>query len=305
MAFWKRKPRIIKPIGIVPPTPEPGRHGLALVAMMRNEARYIAEWVEFHRLAGVEHFFIYDNGSTDGSAAAFRNATSPDELTLFPWNMEVSDMKRDLPIDVQVLATAHAISNFGGRFRWMAALDLDEFLFPVKENSLLDALADLEHVSNISLPWAHFGRCGHQTRPAGGIVRNYTRRCRDPMTELNFKCIIDPCKVTGAALHYFTTTDLGRSTANDTGDISSRSHRNEGKNISYHSIQLNHYYSKSDEELREKLMRGSASPHQRATYTSLVTEKVRRIEEDTVDDMRAIEFLTRSASRQQVEGQGR
>ena len=24
-----------------------------------------AEWIEFHRLVGVERFFLYDNGSTD------------------------------------------------------------------------------------------------------------------------------------------------------------------------------------------------------------------------------------------------
>ncbi len=38
---------------------------LSVCAIYKNEARYLAEWIEFHLLAGVEHFFLYDNNSTD------------------------------------------------------------------------------------------------------------------------------------------------------------------------------------------------------------------------------------------------
>ena len=38
---------------------------LSVCAIYKNEARYLAEWLEFHLLAGVEHFFLYDNNSTD------------------------------------------------------------------------------------------------------------------------------------------------------------------------------------------------------------------------------------------------
>ena len=38
---------------------------LSVCAIYKNEARYLAEWLEFHLLAGVEHFFLYNNNSTD------------------------------------------------------------------------------------------------------------------------------------------------------------------------------------------------------------------------------------------------
>ena len=38
---------------------------LSVCAIYKNEARYLAEWLEFHLLAGVEHFFLYNNDSTD------------------------------------------------------------------------------------------------------------------------------------------------------------------------------------------------------------------------------------------------
>jgi len=40
---------------------------LAICATIKDEAPYIPEWIEFHRGVGVEHFFLYDNLSSDGS----------------------------------------------------------------------------------------------------------------------------------------------------------------------------------------------------------------------------------------------
>ena len=38
---------------------------LSACTIYRDAAPYLAEWVEFHRLVGVERFFLYDNGSSD------------------------------------------------------------------------------------------------------------------------------------------------------------------------------------------------------------------------------------------------
>ena len=38
---------------------------LAACTIYRDAASYLAEWIEFHRLVGVERFFLYDNGSVD------------------------------------------------------------------------------------------------------------------------------------------------------------------------------------------------------------------------------------------------
>ena len=38
---------------------------LAACTIYRDDADYLGEWIEFHRLVGVERFVLYDNGSTD------------------------------------------------------------------------------------------------------------------------------------------------------------------------------------------------------------------------------------------------
>ncbi|MEE1110133.1 MAG: glycosyltransferase family 2 protein, partial [Lachnospiraceae bacterium] len=41
------------------------KHALAVVVIVKNEELYIREWIEYHRLAGISHIYLYDNGSTD------------------------------------------------------------------------------------------------------------------------------------------------------------------------------------------------------------------------------------------------
>ena len=38
---------------------------LSLTLIVKNEAFYIKEWIEFHRMIGVTHFYIYDTYSAE------------------------------------------------------------------------------------------------------------------------------------------------------------------------------------------------------------------------------------------------
>ena len=40
---------------------------LTLCAIAKNEGRYLQEWIEYHKMLGVEKFFIYDNESADNT----------------------------------------------------------------------------------------------------------------------------------------------------------------------------------------------------------------------------------------------
>ena len=58
------------PRAVLPPNrhSSPSRY-LAATAIFKNEAAYLAEWIEFYRLIGVEHIYLYDNCSTDNPKA--------------------------------------------------------------------------------------------------------------------------------------------------------------------------------------------------------------------------------------------
>lgn len=291
--FLKRGQSITR-IGIDPPAARPGRAGLALVLIVRNEARHIAEWARFHLRAGVRHFYVYDNGCTDGTIEAL--GFLAERLTVVPWDQKFRSGGTE--IHNQVLAYAHATRNFGHGWRWISYLDADEFLVP-KGAGLDEALAGLEGCRNISLPWHMFGRSGHMAVPEGGVVENYTRRNPDPMSEArglrNFKMIVDPCHVTAIKVHT-VETDGSSDTCNDRGQRFTARAREGREFYSAERIQLNHYYTRSDAELRAKIARGPNLTTPDADHLRRVMRKVDNIEAGEVEDRAALEFLTRVGS---------
>ncbi len=291
--FLTRGSSITK-IAFAPPAPQPGRAGIAVVLIVRNEELHIAEWARFHLLAGVRHFIVYDNGCTDGTLAALKDALPAGALTVIPWDQKLRDGLRGSEIHNQVLAYAHATRNFGGQYRWMTWIDVDEFLVPVRDDDLNAAMVRLEACAQISLPWHMFGRSGHVQPPAGGVLANYTKRNPDPMSAVkglsNFKMIADPCRVTAMKVHQIWT-DGSADTWNDRGERFTN--REIPSFYSADHIQLNHYYTRSDAELRAKIARGPNLTTPDADHLRRVMRKVAAIEADEVEDRAAGEFLAR------------
>lgn len=287
--------RPITKLALTPPAPEPGRAGMALVLIVKNEARHIGEWARFHRAAGAAHVFAYDNGSTDATVTELRMALG-DCVTVIPWDQKLFDAASGREIHNQVLAYAHGLRNFGGAYRWMACIDADEFLVPKHADSLAEALAHLEDIPSVSLPWHNFGRCGHEVPPAGGVVENYTRRAADPMSGArgvtNFKTVVDATRVTGLKVHSYDIDGQGI-TWNDRGARATLKGRFERGFYSADHLQLNHYYTRSEVELAAKIARGSNQRVAAERHAARVRRNVANIEAEEVEDRSAPEFLAR------------
>ncbi|SMX42143.1 glycosyltransferase family 92 protein [Actibacterium lipolyticum] len=292
-ALFSRKP--ITKLALTPPKERPERTGLALVLIVKDEARHIGEWARFHMKAGVSHVYVYDNGCTDNTLEVLRDALG-DRVTVIPWDQRLSDGPSGRELHNQVLAYAHAIRNFGGQYRWMACIDADEFLVPKSAASLPEALAGLGGCASISLPWHNFGRNGHQVPPEGGVVANYTRRAADPLSGArgvtNFKVIVDPCRVTAVKVHSYEV-DGKAITCNDRGQQFPNKGRTDPAFYSAQAIQLNHYYTRSEQELAAKIARGSNKSVDASRHAARVRRNVANIEADEVEDRTAIEFLAR------------
>jgi Glycosyltransferase family 92 len=282
-------------LGIRPPAAEPGRHGVAIVLIVRNEARHVGEWAAFHARAGARGFFVYDDGSTDRTLDILR-ATVGDRLTVLPWRQRLRDERLGLELHNQVLAYAHAASNFGGAFRWMTFIDVDEFLVPKTAADLGAALAHLEGCRNVSLPWHMFGHSGHRAPPEGGVLANYLRRAADPMSGLRgvraFKAVVDPCHLTAVGVHAMETDGEDR-TCNDRGEAARLAERDRPGFYSADHLQLNHYYARSEAELAAKIGRGPNLAGKASAYERKVRRTVANIERETVEDRAALDYLSR------------
>lgn len=292
-ALWSRQPPHTSTM--VPGTPAPvsGRGGLAIVAIMKNEADHIADWVRFHALAGVRDFYIYDDGSTDDSRALAQSVGGTN-VTLIPWKLSASLSAPTVGFSRQVLAYCHAIENFGGAYRWMGFIDIDEYIIPKSADAILDVLSGLEAHTNISLPWTMFGPNGHSDKPDLPAPFAYTTRAKDRAGPLlNFKCIIDPTDVVEARVHRFRTRKMGRTSSNDSGTVAHYKARSKDTFLSDKALQLNHYYTRSRAELDLKLSKGAVSDSPLDRRGRKIQEKLVIIEDTAIEDRSALTFLAR------------
>ncbi len=60
-------------------------HDLAVVAILKNEGPYLKEWLDYHLLAGVKHFYLYDNESPDNQAEVAKPYVEAGLVDYFPY----------------------------------------------------------------------------------------------------------------------------------------------------------------------------------------------------------------------------
>lgn len=271
-----------------------GRSGVAIATVVRDEVATIADWIGFHRKAGVRRFFIYDNGSADGTAEAALAAGIGD-VTVIPWRLPVTLVRPYAKVHQQELAYAHAICSFGSDIRWLALIDMDEYLFPGTVGTLDEALKPLEAFTNISIPWSMFGVRNSRAAP-GSACWSFTRKARKPHGALlNFKCIVDPCDVTRVSVHKFWTKSMLADSVNTSGYRAHYKCRGTPEFLAATAIRLHHYCAVEDRDIDAILAKGAVSGMPGPKRSALLRSRAAAILADEIEDRSAMDFLHRSS----------
>lgn len=257
----KQRARILFPDR---PKSIPSRY-LSVVAMFKNEGPYLAEWLELHRLVGVEHVYLYDNGSTDNSHSVLAPFVQQGFVTLVPWFLP----RPVGSVTAQIVAYAHAVLNFGRDWRWMSFIDIDEFLFPVESNSLPDLLSRYEDLPAIAAFWTMFGFSGNKDRPNGLVIENYTMRAPFP-THAKPKSIVNPAEVVAvASAHLFDLTIGPRRAFTESRQLIYKANGITNCEGESNILRLNHYYTRSRAELDEKITKRIAAGRNHANLVKI------------------------------------
>src|SRR5688572_26300793 len=139
---------------------------LAICAVYRNEGPYLREWIEFHRHVGVERFFLYNNRSTDDHLDVLQPYI---DAGIVVWE--------DFPeFPPQLKCFEECLATHRDDARWIAFIDIDEFLFSPTERPVSEILRDFEEHPAVGVNCLAFGTSGHQTPPPGLVIENYRRR---------------------------------------------------------------------------------------------------------------------------------
>ncbi len=247
---------------------------ISITAIFRNEALYLKEWIDFHIYAGVDHFFLYDNGSEDNFMEILDNYIKSGKITLYPWPMAYSR-------STQLFAYAHSVMTHRARSEWMLFIDIDEFIFPSTARDLKEFVRNNDNFSAVYVPWNCFGSDGHQTPPNSRVIESYfnsadVSRADDAMRRnlSELKTLARTSTISQVKVH----------------DTKVRGHTK----VEYDGLILNHYITKSMEDLRRKNEVDGFISGQEKLKTREKREKIHSfILNNSLQDTRIVSYLSR------------
>lgn len=177
------------------------KYDLACAAIFQDEARFLKEWIEFHKTVGATHFYLYNNRSSDDYKTVLAPYIASKEVELIEWPYISSNIVEWNK--VQCKAYMDAIGRAYGNAKWVAFIDTDEFLVP--KTDLVTLLKDYEDYGAVCLNWQYFGHSNVQKiNPGEFLVEKLTLK-GEPLLEGNrhVKSIVQPKYVVSCPLPHF------------------------------------------------------------------------------------------------------
>ena len=225
---------------------------LAVTAIFRGEDEYLKDWIEFHRIVGVSHFFLYDNGNSSTSKAILQPYIDKGVVTYIPWpNLDEPTFRNHYAwsqfskMSIQKLAYGDCPIQYSNCFDWIIKIDLDEYLYPRPPYTNLNQVFDIfdeENAMGAYFQSSRFGPSGHLERTGKTVIESYDMRY--PQFDKNFKV---------AAKSGYIDTDYG---FHGCHFFFFKKHADKKilfDDLTSKYIRLNHYYMKSKAEYADKI----------------------------------------------------
>lgn len=236
-------------------------YDVSIAAILKNEGHYLKEWLDYHLLAGVNHFYIYDNESTDDTKEILKPYIDARVVTYTFW----PGTSQQFPVYNDALKKCKYYS------RYTAFIDGDEFIFPQNNKTIPEVVEEIFSLDSdagvLCINGMVYGS-NYQEKAdySKGVLERFTRRAPKDLTHFDertnnwvdnavVKNIINPRYVDFIGDPHFIAPMIGRSRINEQGKIV-----NTWSNypVMYDKIFTNHYHSKSREEFIIRLGNGDA-----------------------------------------------
>ena len=235
------------------------KYELAIVAILKNEAPYVKEWIDYHLLAGVDHFYLYDNESEDNLKKVLQSYIENGIVDYIPY-----------PGKCALMATYNdAVKNYKFDCQYIAFIDGDEFIFPKNNKSIKEILYEFlendegnENIAGLAINWHLFASSGLEKADlTKGVIERFVYRTPDNyevdkhLGNAHVKTINNPRYVKCSINSHFRLYFDGAFAINELKEPV-YSYFTESSNTN--KIVINHYQTKSKEEYVEKIRRGNA-----------------------------------------------
>ena len=249
---------------------------VAVCAILKNEERSLEQWLAYHVVLGVEHFRLYDNGSTDETAEIIRRWSDRVSIDYIYW--ESTDPR------FQFDAYDDALTTIGSGVDWTLFIDADEYFVPTAVETVSSFLIGFgDDVAAVAVNWAIYGSNGHTKAPDRLVIEAFTRRA-----ELDFgpnhhvkSFVRSGCATRSINPHMFEV--IGRYVDVSGSDVDWIQHGLARTPVRLDPARIHHYFVQSQSHWDAKMRRG---------YNDIVrvAEDFQQYDRNEVEDLAAARF---------------
>lgn len=207
--------------------------------LIKNENQYLKEWLDHYLSVGFDHIFIYDNNSDIPVKSIVKEWYSNEileKITVIDYLGSHNDLQTESYNDF--------LKNYGMQTRWVLFADSDEFVQFPNGNQVNEFLKDKEIYTAIHVDFIEFGADGQENYEDKPVQERFTT----PVTineGIYYKDFLQPNRIDKMRTHYPI--------------FDKNKHKIMEKDRE--KVVINHYYTKSFEEWKQKMKRGSCDPN--------------------------------------------
>ena len=235
------------------------KHFLAICAIVKNEHDYLLEWIAYHRVVGVDRLLIYNNSGQDddGTTELLSNLQRIGVVEVVPWpDLPKWHCREGVYSRPQIPAYYDGVGRLRNEAEWVAFIDADEFIVPMREDDLPSTLKLYRNFGGVGPNWRMFGSSGAQKRENLPVCKRFTMAAsRDVYANRHVKTIAKP-ELIGQLITHRPFLKSGVFVDEHGREITDK--RGIHDSVSYDIIRINHYFTKSHEEWLKKIERGMA-----------------------------------------------
>lgn len=214
----------------------------AICLLIRDENQYLAEWIDHYLNLGVDLICIYDNGIKESvtDIIATLEDWKQEKIEVIPYHdSETPRLQEDVNNDF--------INRYKDKVRWVAFIDSDEFIELETQQPINDFLKQYEEYGSIFMNWVMYTANGQEIQTEGFVQERFIQEFPEPKNHRyryfgkEFMQIYKVDKIIRYHAKFLWKNKMY--VDKDT--------------LNLDKIKLKHYYTKSLEEWKNKIDRGS------------------------------------------------
>ena len=143
------------------------KYKVSLCGIFKNEGKFLDEWIQYHLVIGIEHFYLYNNNSSDNYLKILQPYIDQGVVDLIEWPFDHSQMK----------AYEHCYLKHKNETNWLTFLDVDEFVCPISTDNIQSWLLNYKNYPGVAVYWRQFGSNGRLIHDTNQLVLEQYTQC--------------------------------------------------------------------------------------------------------------------------------